>query len=119
MKRSAEVRSRREAAWTRLDDDALLDLRFCDLRLSLASSRLQQSVLRLYGELARKGIRFRPHVWLADEWFSPDGVPGIAIPFYLAHPRLMRLELLEDFAARLSGRPQLPAAGERGAEQGR
>ena len=47
---------------------------------------------RLYGELARKGIRFRPHVWLAEEWFSPDGVPGIAIPFYLAHPRLMRLE---------------------------
>ena len=31
--------------------------------------------------------------WLADEWFSPDGVPGIAIPFYLAHPRLRRLEL--------------------------
>jgi hypothetical protein len=92
VKRSAAVRPRREAAWTRLDDDSLLDLRFCDLRLSLASSRLQQSVLRLYGELARKGIRFRPHVWLADEWFSPDGVPGIAIPFYLAHPRLMRLE---------------------------
>src|SRR5690606_22025626 len=22
----------------------------------------------------------------------PDGVPGIAVPFYLAHPRLMRLE---------------------------
>jgi len=31
-------------------------------------------------------------VWLADEWFSPDGVPGIAIPFYLAHPRLLALE---------------------------
>ena len=27
-----------------------------------------------------------------EEWFSPDGVPGIAVPFYLAHPRLMRLE---------------------------
>jgi len=84
--------ARREPAWTRLDDDALLDLRFCDLRLSLANSRLEASVRRLYGELAHKGIRFRPHVWLAEEWFSPDGVPGIAIPFYLAHPRLMRLE---------------------------
>ncbi len=41
---------------------------------------------------AHKGIRFRPHFWLSEEWFSPDGVPGIAIPFYLAHPRLMRLE---------------------------
>jgi Putative zinc-binding metallo-peptidase len=83
---------RREPAWTRLDDESLLDLRFCDLRLSLANSPLEASVRRLYGELARKGIRFRPHVWLAEEWFSPDGVPGIAIPFYLAHPRLARLE---------------------------
>ena len=29
---------------------------------------------------------------MSDEWFSPDGVPGVAIPFYLAHPRLERLE---------------------------
>jgi Putative zinc-binding metallo-peptidase len=81
-----------EPAWTRLDDEELLDKRFCDLRLSLASSPLEHSVRRLYGELGRKGIRFRPHFWLSEEWFSPDGVPGIAIPFYLAHPRLMRLE---------------------------
>ena len=39
-----------------------------------------------------RNIRFRPHVWLSDEWFTPDGVPGIAIPFYLAHPRLRDLE---------------------------
>ena len=84
--------ARRVPAWTGLDEEALLDLRFCDLRLSLANSRLEPSIERLYGELARKGIRFRPHVWLAEEWFSPDGIPGIAIPFYLAHPRLMRLE---------------------------
>jgi len=81
-----------EPAWTRLDDERLLDKRFCDLRLSLAGSSLEQSVRRLHGELARKEIRFRPHFWLSEEWFSPDGVPGIAIPFYLAHPRLMRLE---------------------------
>jgi hypothetical protein len=34
----------------------------------------------------------RPHFWLSDEWFCPHGIPGIAVPFYLAHPRLMRLE---------------------------
>ena len=34
----------------------------------------------------------RPHAWLSNEWFSPDSAPGIAFPFYLAHPRLMRLE---------------------------
>ena len=85
-------RKRREPAWTKLDDEALLDLRFCDLRLSLASSGLDVAVQRLYEELRGKGIRFRPHVWLSEEWFSPDGIPGIAIPFYLAHPRLQRLE---------------------------
>ena len=53
-----------------------------------ASSGLHESVQRLYAELRRKGIRFRPHLWLSEEWFSPDGMPGIAIPFYLAHPRL-------------------------------
>ena len=93
MTRRVERRpARRAPAWTELDDEALLDLRFCDLRLSLANSRLEPSIERLYGELARKGVRFRPHVWLAEEWFSPDGIPGIAIPFYVAHPRLMRLE---------------------------
>ena len=29
---------------------------------------------------------------MSDEWFTPDGVGGIAIPFYLAHPRLEQLE---------------------------
>lgn len=86
------ARRRREPAWARLDDDALLDKRLCDLRLGLARTWLEDGVRRLYGELAAKGIRFRPHFWLSEEWFSPDGVPGIAIPFYLAHPRLMRLE---------------------------
>jgi hypothetical protein len=33
-----------------------------------------------------------PHAWISDEWFSPDDTPGIGIPFYLAHPRLMQLE---------------------------
>ena len=67
-------------------------MRLCDLRLSLVRSGLDQAVLRLYEELRLKGIRFRPHVWLSEEWFSPDGIPGIAMPFYLAHPRLQRLE---------------------------
>jgi hypothetical protein len=29
---------------------------------------------------------------LSNGWFTPDGVPGVAIPFYLAHPRLMEME---------------------------
>jgi len=78
--------------WAKLDDEALLDLRFSDLELDLAGSRLQPALHRLDQELGRRGFRFRPHVWLSVEWFCPDGVPGFAIPFYLAHPRLAALE---------------------------
>ncbi len=83
---------RRAPAWTRLDDEQLLDLRLCDLRLRLQGTAVQGRIARLYRELAARGIAFRPHAWLAEEWFSPDGVPGFAVPFYLAHPRLTRLE---------------------------
>ena len=75
-----------------MSDEQLLGMRFCDLKLSFERTPLARRVRRLYRELARRGIEFRPHVWLSEEWFSPDGVPGIAAPFYLAHPRLERLE---------------------------
>jgi hypothetical protein len=78
--------------WTRLSDEELLALRFCDLKLSIETSPLQRRVDRLYTELEDRGVTVRPHVWLSEEWFSPDGVPGIAVPFYLAHPRLEKLE---------------------------
>ncbi len=78
--------------WTELTDTELLQVRFKDLGLRLRGTPLQQRLSRVYGELERRGLNFRPHMWLAEEWFSPDGVPGIAVPFYLAHPRLMRLE---------------------------
>ncbi|MEO8223933.1 MAG: putative zinc-binding metallopeptidase [Gammaproteobacteria bacterium] len=78
--------------WARLDDEALLDLRFRDLKLKLADSPLEPALDRLYRELGKRGFRFRPHVWLSVEWFCPDGVPGFAIPFYLVHPRLAALE---------------------------
>jgi hypothetical protein len=91
-KRHTEPRRPRTRAWTRLSDEELLKLRFCDLGLRLDRTRVAPKIRRLYAELAARGLRFRPHCWLAEEWFSPDGVPGIAIPFYLAHPRLERLE---------------------------
>jgi hypothetical protein len=91
-RRPACARRRRDRAWTRLSDAELLKLRFCDLGLELRGTRLAPQIRRLHAELAARGLDFRPHCWLAEEWFSPDGVPGIAIPFYLAHPRLERLE---------------------------
>ncbi|HVN78753.1 MAG TPA: putative zinc-binding metallopeptidase [Terriglobia bacterium] len=78
--------------WHHLADEQLLDLRLCDLPLSVEGTVMEQRIKRLYQELAGRGIRLKPHTWLSEEWFSPDGVPGIAIPFYLAHPRLMKME---------------------------
>lgn len=83
---------RRSFPWAALDDQALLELRFCDLGLDLQGSPLRGALRRLDQELERRGFVFRPHFWLSEEWFCPDGVPGIAIPFYLAHPRLAQLE---------------------------
>ncbi|HEY7115216.1 MAG TPA: putative zinc-binding metallopeptidase [Tepidisphaeraceae bacterium] len=75
-----------------LSDQQLLDLRFRDLRLRIEGTFVEDRIDRLYGELDARGISFKPYFWLSSEWFSPDGHPGIAIPFYLAHPRLARLE---------------------------
>ncbi len=79
--------------WVDWPDERLLDLRLCDLGIAIEHSRLEERIAELYRELADKGIVFRPHFWLSDEWFTPDSVAGVAIPFYLAHPRLSRLEL--------------------------
>jgi hypothetical protein len=69
----------RSIALERLTDDQLLSLRFCDLKLRVQGTELQGAIERLYRELGLRGIGFRPHCWLAQEWFSPDGIPGIAI----------------------------------------
>jgi hypothetical protein len=89
---AAARRTPRAPAWTRLPDAELLKMRFCELKLSMRRAPLRRHLARLYADLRNRGIRIRPHVWLSEEWFSPDGVPGFAVPFYLAHPRLERLE---------------------------
>ena len=79
-------------AWASLRYEELLDVRMSDLGLQIKGTALEERIARLYDELAHRRIRLRPHCWLSDEWFAPDGVPGIALPFYLAHPRLKELE---------------------------
>lgn len=79
--------------WIALKDEELLKWRICDLGLALEGSGLEQRAGALYGELEAIGLkRLRPQVYLGDEWFSPEGMLAIAVPFYLAHPRLMALE---------------------------
>jgi hypothetical protein len=85
-------RRRRVRGWAALDDERLLDLRFRDLDVDVSGSALEPLVHTLWDELGERGLRLKPHVWVSTEWFSPDGVPGIAAPFYLVHPRLLALE---------------------------
>lgn len=78
--------------WEKLTDSELLKVRLRDLHVRVEGSWVEECVDELYEELARRELRFRPHVWLSYDWFVPGTIPGIAIPFYLAHPRLMKLE---------------------------
>ncbi len=78
--------------WTRWSDEKLLDLRLCDLGVRLEGTWLEECFDKLQRELDARKVRIRPHFWISDEWFSPDGVTGIAVPFYLTHQRLIRLE---------------------------
>jgi len=82
----------RHLPWEEWTNEELLDLRLCDLGVTLEGTWIEKCVERLSAELERRALEFRPHSWLSHDWFSPDGVPGIAVPFYLARPRLMRLE---------------------------
>ena len=91
-RRTAQATTRGTRHWAELSDASLLKMRICDLGLKIQGSELESCIEQLDTELERRAIRFRPHFWLSSEWFSPDGVPGIAIPFYLAHPRLKKLE---------------------------
>ena len=85
-------RPKRRFHWSRLSEEKLLQVRLKDLKVTVEGTWLERCVRTLHDELDGRGIRFKPHVWISDEWFSPSDTPGIAIPFYLAHPRLMRLE---------------------------
>src|SRR5690606_35095160 len=85
--------ARKAPWWEDLPDDELLDVRLCDLELRIEGTVVEERLARLYVELERVGLRrFRPYAWLSTSWFTPHGLTGFAVPFYLAHPRLIRLE---------------------------
>src|SRR5215208_4186174 len=77
--------------WTSLPDEELLNVRLCDLPLRIEHELLERTQ-KLHSELEAAGLRANIHCYLSDEWFTPDGATSIAIPFYLAHPRLAKLE---------------------------
>lgn len=93
VSKNSKVKTRKKSyPWADWTKERLLDTRICDLDLRIAGSPLAPCIRQLYHELNQRGFVFRPHFWLSDDWYCPDGVPGVAIPFFLSHPRLRRLE---------------------------
>ena len=77
--------------WAESGDEPLLNIRMADLPLTIEGT-MADRIAQLRGELDARGVRFPLHFYLSDEWFTPDGATSIAVPFYLAHHRLERLE---------------------------
>ena len=75
-----------------ISEEELLNLKMRDLPLKIEETWLENCIKELYGELDNKGLKFKPLCYLADEWLTPDGEPVIGIPFFLAHPVLIKLE---------------------------
>jgi hypothetical protein len=75
--------------------------RISELGLSIRGTLVERLVAQLYDELAAKGLAFRPPVYLSDQWGCPDNIPHIGVPFYLADPRLARIE--EEVAVEVEG----------------
>ena len=80
------------ANWADLPDEELLNLRLADLPIHLEGTVVESRIGQLRAELEARGLKFPLHFYLSDEWFTPDGRAAMAVPFYLAHPRLERLE---------------------------
>lgn len=75
-----------------MSDSDVLKLRFKDISWSLTSSDVEKYLNQLVEELALKGLTFKPKFFLGDEWFSPEGMNAISVPFYFANNRLKSLE---------------------------
>jgi Putative zinc-binding metallo-peptidase len=78
--------------WADLPDEELLNFRLADLPIKIEGSVVDSRIGELRKELEGCDLRFPIHFYLSDEWFTPDGCVSLAVPFYLAHSRLERLE---------------------------
>ncbi|MCU0772349.1 MAG: hypothetical protein MUE94_11365 [Verrucomicrobia bacterium] len=78
--------------WVTLSDEQVLERRIRGLKLKIEGSGLEPLIQQLYDELSARGLTFHPPCHVGDEWFVPEGLPVIFVPFYLVHPRLRELE---------------------------
>jgi len=64
----------------------------CQIPLKKRGSIALKCLEQVRLELKSKGINFNFHYWASDDWFCPDGITGIAIPFYLFNEQALTLE---------------------------
>jgi len=79
----------------------LLERRISEMGLSITGSLVERLVQQLYAEMGSRGMIFQPPVYLSDQWGCPDNTPLIGVPFYLADPKLARIE--EEMAVEVEG----------------
>ena len=75
-----------------ISEEKLLELPIKDLPVQIEGTWLEKCVNELHKELKDRGLLFKPKCYLADEWLTPDLEPVVGIPFFLAHPALIKLE---------------------------
>jgi len=90
----------------KITDEELLKTRICDLPIAIEGTWLSECIDQLNDELKDKELDFTPLCYLADEWLTPERETCIGIPFYLAHPTLIRLEKKFMIDAEGDGRPR-------------
>jgi len=76
------VKTNEKIDLSKLTEEELMNLRVCDLPLSIEGSWLKACVEELYNNLESKGIKFKPDCYLADEWLTPDKEPVVGIAFF-------------------------------------
>lgn len=74
-----------------LSNEEILNLKISELELKLPAS-YKKVITNCHQKLNNKDIVWRPYYWFSDEWFVPDGIAGIALPFTICHPKLIKLE---------------------------
>ena len=87
------------------EDLATLEGKISELKLRIEGTSLGELIAVLHGELSARKLPFLPRCYLSDEWGCPEGIPVIGIPFYLANPRLSRIE--EEQTGDIEGEKQI------------
>jgi len=74
--RPPDFEGNKDADWS-LEREKLLANKITDLGLKIEGTYLEKLVQRLHAELDQAGIKFKPFVYLSDEWSCQDRVPVI------------------------------------------